>query len=210
MRASFGAPKELFEGAHPHACCQRMFEQSAEHHIQKFSSAHDPFGSCHLLHPLHSWSGESEETLDQKNVVLEVAMKNSLKTCTTVVLAFGLGTPMFAQTNCSVQKHAIIAGSVTNTGGTGKTTHVPGAMKVGANETISTNSWKIVKLDGGGVKSLCVITGTEGSPVQINGVEYTRIHTIKGYAHAETGSGGGRIGMRAWANCEIRAKVCKQ
>lgn len=137
-------------------------------------------------------------------------MKNALKICSTVILMVGLGAPAFAQTNCSIQKHAIIAGSKTNTDGTGKTTHQPGAMKVGASETISTNSWKIVKLDGGGVKSLCEITGTEGSPVQINGVEYTRVHTINGYAHAETGSGGGRIGKRAWANCEIRAKVCKQ
>lgn len=141
---------------------------------------------------------------------MESVMKDILKTCSALLIVIAASSPAIAEINCSIQRHAIIAGSVTNTNGNGKTTHVTGAMKVGANETISTDSWKIVKLDGGGVKSLCAITGTEGSPVKVNGVEYTRVHTIKGYAHAETGSGDGRRGMRAWANCEIQAKVCKQ
>lgn len=113
-----------------------------------------------------------------------------------------------AMAACETRTLTVSSGIVQNTQGPGRTASGSDCLRVNEQEALTPDSWGARIVDGGGVKYECRGPRIERSNIQVGVQTFERTSGICYTAHAETGSGGGRIGMKAWAFCEISAQVC--
>ncbi|WP_299845282.1 hypothetical protein [uncultured Jannaschia sp.] len=109
---------------------------------------------------------------------------------------------------CVTETLTVASGVVENSNGTGRTASRSDCLRIGNNEAVTPDSWSVRLVDGGGVKKECRGPRIERSNIQVGVQTFERVSGICYTAHAETGSGTDRIGMEAWAVCEIRVEVC--